>query len=62
MLTGMVIVSSNLYLDAISTGADGAVLTSLAFKEDIGIIGEIVIIIPSILFAFSTIIGWSYYG
>ena len=62
MLTGMVIVSSNLYLDGNSTGADGAVLTSLAFKEAIGIVGEIVIIISSILFAFSTIIGWSYYG
>lgn len=61
ILTGMVIVTSDLYLSGSST-ADGAVLTSLAFKEAIGIVGEIVIIISSILFAFSTIIGWSYYG
>lgn len=61
LLTGLVIISSDLYLYG-NTAADGAVLTSLAFKEAIGIIGEIVITISSILFAFSTIIGWSYYG
>lgn len=61
ILTGLVIISSNLYLHG-NTAADGAVLTSLAFKEAIGIFGEIVITIASILFAFSTIIGWSYYG
>lgn len=61
LLTGLVIISSNLYLYG-NTAADGAVLTSLAFKEAIGIIGEIVITISSILFAFSTIIDWSYYG
>lgn len=61
ILTGMVIITSDLYLSGNSL-ADGAVLTSLAFKEAIGIVGEIVIIISSILFAFSTIIGWSYYG
>lgn len=61
LLTGLVIISSHLYLYG-NTAADGAVLTSLAFKEAIGIIGEIVITISSILFAFSTIIGWSYYG
>ena len=61
LLTGLVIISSDLYLYG-NTAAYGAVLTSLAFKEAIGIIGEIVITIASILFAFSTIIGWSYYG
>lgn len=61
LLTGLVIISSDLYLYG-NTAADGAVLASLAFKEAIGIIGEIVITISSILFAFSTIIGWSYYG
>ena len=59
ILTGLIILSSNVYGN---TNADGAVLTSLAFKSALGYKGEIILTLASALFAFSTIIGWSYYG
>ncbi|WP_297206386.1 sodium:alanine symporter family protein [uncultured Brachyspira sp.] len=59
ILTGLIILSSNIYGH---TDADGAVLTSLAFKSALGYKGEVILTLASVLFAFSTIIGWSYYG
>ncbi|SEH25808.1 alanine/glycine:cation symporter family protein [Selenomonas sp. KH1T6] len=65
MLTGLVIASSGLLgtIDP-ATGApvSGAQLTILAFSTVFGEYGKLVISISLSLFAFSTILGWEYYG
>lgn len=45
-----------------SSGADGAVLSIKAFESVFGSFGGIFIAISVILFALSTVIGWSWYG
>ena len=57
-LTALVIVISGAW----QSGDNGAVLTSNAFVYGLPAIGESIITISLILFAFTTIIGWSYYG
>ena len=57
-LTALVIVISGTW----QSGDNGAVLTSNAFVFGLSSIGESIITISLILFAFTTIIGWSYYG
>lgn len=59
-LTGLVLVSSIIAYPDISY-ADGAKLTQAAFGK-IPYIGSIILTIGLITFAFSTILGWSYYG
>ena len=65
MLTGLVIASSGLLgtIDP-ATGApvSGAQLTILAFSTVFGEYGKLVISVSLALFAFSTILGWEYYG
>ena len=59
-LTGFVIISSGLWS---STDYDGAALTTHAFNNSLpGNIGGIIVAIGLILFAYSTLLGWSYYG
>lgn len=64
-MTGLVLVSTVLSDPAVGTAnglaADGAILTSQAFSQ-IPVVGPIVLTIGLITFAFSTILGWSYYG
>ncbi|MDO4552478.1 MAG: sodium:alanine symporter family protein [Bacillota bacterium] len=65
-LTGIVIVStvlSNTSIAYDSTGATlpGDALTTAAFSQ-IPVLGPIVLVFGLITFAFSTILGWSYYG
>ncbi|MDF2656035.1 MAG: amino acid carrier protein [Bacillota bacterium] len=64
-MTGLVLVStviSNPGITADGGGAiDGATLTSHAFNQ-IPVVGPIVLTFGLITFAFSTILGWSYYG
>lgn len=62
-LTGLVLVTSIMKNPAIdmSTITDGGILTSLAFAQ-IPIIGPGILVIGIISFAFSTILGWAYYG
>lgn len=43
-------------------GVSAATLTSLSFAETLGPSGEIIVAIAIALFAYSTLIGWSYYG
>lgn len=43
-------------------GVEGAGVTQLAFSQVLGDMGPILIMICLILFAFTTIIGWCYYG
>ncbi len=58
-LTGFVIISSGLW----NEGFDGAELTTRAFSTSLpGNIGGIIVSIGLILFAYSTLLGWSYYG
>jgi AGCS family alanine or glycine:cation symporter len=59
-LTGMVLVSSILAYPDISY-ADGAALTKMAFSK-IPYVGAPLLTIGILTFAFSTILGWSYYG
>ena len=59
-LTGLVLVSSILAYPDI-TYADGAALTTVAFSK-IPYIGAPLLSFGILTFAFSTILGWSYYG
>ncbi len=62
-MTGLVLVSTilaNPSVDFASLG-DGGALTTLAFDQ-IPVFGSIILTIGIITFAFSTILGWSYYG
>jgi len=43
-------------------GVGAAQLTSLSFAETLGASGEIIVAIATALFAYSTLLGWSYYG
>ena len=43
-------------------GLDGAELSMAAFGSVYGIAGEVVLAVSLCLFAYSTVIGWSYYG
>lgn len=59
-LTGIVIVSSIIAYPDISYH-DGAALTKMAFGK-IPYVGESLLSVGLLTFAFSTILGWSYYG
>lgn len=59
-LTGVVIVSSVIAYPDINL-SDGGILTKMAFSK-IPYIGEPLLTFGSLTFAFSTILGWSYYG
>ena len=63
LMTGLVLVSTIMKNPAINANeiTDGGVLTSLAFDQ-IPIIGPLILVVGIISFAFSTIIGWAYYG
>ncbi|MCQ4937484.1 MULTISPECIES: alanine/glycine:cation symporter family protein [Anaerotignum] len=60
-LTGLVLVTSILKNPEGMSGLNGGALTSAAFNH-IPVIGPIVLTIGLITFAWSTILGWSYYG
>lgn len=57
-ITGLVIVTSGLW----TSGESGAALTAAAFAEALPGIGNYLVAIALAIFAFTTIIGWSYYG
>ncbi len=62
LMTGLVIVSSCIKNPAIDSAViDGDKLTSAAFAQ-IPVIGTPILVVGIVLFAFSTILGWSYYG
>ena len=62
-MTGLVLVTSIMKNHAIDVGniSDGGVLTSLAF-EQIPVLGPVILVLGIISFAFSTVLGWAYYG
>jgi len=58
-MTGLVIIMSGVW----TSGKNGAELTSAAFAQGLpGSWGSLIVAIGLILFAYSTIIGWCYYG
>ena len=59
MLTGLVVLTTGVW----ETGGTGAPLAAKAFEAGLpGAWGQYVVSIGVILFAFSTVIGWAYYG
>ena len=66
-LTGLVLVTTILADPSVgfnaitNTFANGAILTTQAFSK-IPVVGPIVLVFGLITFAFSTILGWAYYG
>ncbi|CDZ91271.1 sodium:alanine symporter family protein [Rhodococcus ruber] len=57
--TGMVIITTGAW----TSGEQGAAMTSLAFSDGLGgDWGSWIVTISVVFFAFSTILGWSYYG
>ena len=63
-LTGLAIASSGVLGSLAADGSlvTGASLTILAFDSVMGPVGSGIVTVGLILFAFSTILGWSYYG
>lgn len=57
-ITGLVIVISGLW----QSGPNGAALTSQAFEQTLPYIGSNGVAIGLALFAFTTLLGWSFYG
>ncbi|WP_319528825.1 sodium:alanine symporter family protein [uncultured Cohaesibacter sp.] len=57
-ITGLAIVTTGAW----TSGESGAALTSLAFESSLPGVGGYVIAIALSLFAFTTILGWSFYG
>lgn len=62
-MTGLVLVTSIMKNPSIDMGniTDGGVLTTLAFDQ-IPVIGPVILVLGIITFAFSTVLGWAYYG
>ncbi len=58
-MTGLVIIMTGTW----TSGTTGAALTSNAFQAGLpGTWGSLIVAISLVLFAYSTIVGWSYYG
>lgn len=57
-ITGLTIVISGVW----TSGISGAALTSAAFTSSIPVLGEYVVPVALAIFAFTTVLGWSYYG
>lgn len=57
-ITGIIIVMSGLW----ESGVGGASLTSEAFEIGLPFFGEHIVTFGLLFFAFSTVLGWSYYG
>ncbi|WP_411954751.1 alanine/glycine:cation symporter family protein [Alkalibacillus sp. S2W] len=57
-ITGITIVMADMYVD----GERGASLTSQSFEAFLGPTGSMIVSLGLVFFAFSTILGWSYYG
>ena len=57
-LTALVILTANSWTQGVSAGQ----LTSASFAETLGETGELIVALATALFAYSTLIGWNYYG
>ena len=65
-VSALIILTSNVYMDAFTAGVspsvNGASLSSAALNEAMPHVGGIVIMVSTIFFALSTMLGWAYYG
>ncbi|MCM1513111.1 MAG: sodium:alanine symporter family protein [Oxalobacter formigenes] len=57
-LTGLVLIVTGAW----KSGANGAAMTNLAFQESLPGFGRYIVTFGIVLFAFSTLIGWSFYS
>jgi AGCS family alanine or glycine:cation symporter len=57
-MTALVILTADSWLLGVGAGQ----LTSASMGETLGTAGEIIVALATVLFAYSTLIGWSYYG
>jgi AGCS family alanine or glycine:cation symporter len=57
-MTALVILTATPWTQGVSP----AQLTSLSFAETLGTGGELIVAVATALFAYSTLLGWSYYG
>ncbi len=57
-ITGLVIITSGAW----TSGVSGAELTSMAFADALPGVGNYIVAIALAVFAFTTILGWSFYG
>ncbi len=57
-MTALVILTATPWTEGVGAGQ----LTSLSFAQTLGPSGEIIVAIATALFAYSTLLGWSYYG
>jgi AGCS family alanine or glycine:cation symporter len=57
-MTAMVILTSHAWLEGVAPGQ----LTSVSFGETLGHTGVVIVTVATALFAYSTLIGWNYYG
>jgi len=57
-IDGLTIVMSGQY----TGGLEGIALTQAAFAYFLGPIGEIIVTVSLVFFAYSTVLGWCYYG
>ena len=60
-ITALVVVMSGLW-GPDGAGLDGASLSIAAFENSVGVLGAAGVTIGTVLFALSTLLGWSYYG
>ena len=60
--TALVILSSGVYSPLSPAALDGAPLTLAAFESALGAAGGYLVTACVILFAFATVLGWSFYG
>lgn len=63
LMTGLVLVSTIMADNGIDMGAieNGGQMTTAAFNQ-IPVLGPVILVVGIICFAYSTILGWSYYG
>ena len=61
LMTGLVLVSSMLRYPADFMGVSGGRLSYIAFSK-IPYAGKLILVIGIVAFAYSTVLGWSYYG
>jgi len=57
-MTGLAIICSGVW----TSGASGAALSAAAFESAMPGVGSYILTIALVVFAFTTILGWSYYG
>jgi len=57
-MTALVILTAESWTQGVSAGQ----LTSASFAETLGVPGELIVALATALFAYSTLIGWNYYG